>query len=954
VGRNALRRLSIEHNDWAVFSRSSPRFGYGGGVSEQVPRIGELFIAQARRCRRGLLATAAAVVVLALPQQALGELSLPGWRLFTPAARIEVDSSSSAESRPPVRLISHRFGKAAIDQILRPAPATFSIRVRGDLISGQGTLFVEWTDDSGEVLEERQSDLELEGGIAEHRFESPPGAAQARVAVVQDEGDSTLELDSIELLEAGEQSFVNEELLLEGCEDDNAAPEPPYGPRTVPGWETAGDEMWLEVERSQESAPLRLFTQAGAGRLVQNVSAPNKPITIIIEGAVSAEGGVLAIEWLGTERQGILEEKGYPLTLEEGVETLRVRPPRESRRLAIALIGLQPGSLVVDRVVARSDGRQLLANPTLDVPACPPAPVAAQTLGPLLRWSVTGALLGLVALMLFLAARRTPDPFEPTVSPPPPGRKTRRALLAAVALVPFVSIGTAKFGIRIIPADWIFLGLALVLLGSRSLRSAALADRARAVALMSAILLAVVSGVSLVLALSFWTDSNLAELSSGDRFVADLGSPALRGLVEELHLVQGVAAVFVLAALVHTRQTWLSVARTIAITGAVVAAYGMYQVGAEALLDSVPQPPWAYRTEGFRAGGTFPEPTAFGGFLVFAAACGAAVLELRWSKAMAGALLVIFGGLLASRSTVGILGLGLLIVALLSLRRLRAGTVLALPAIAVAALTIAFGAPERWREVYAKPFQVSTSLVEREAAWGGALRMGAAYAPTGAGRGQFAYDQAPFVAESAEKGGRVNSFFLELWAESGPVGLFLGMMAILAGPLWLLQRRGRAHGPPSAERLVVVAVAVSLVGVLAFYYTTSFVWTWVAIGLLAAAPRALLRAQAEPALAPGAQLRLPGIDAPPVDSPAIVADEVEIYLSDRAATPDLVRFLSDREVGVASESGEPGRVTVRLGHPRAIVELSAALSSWLEADGCELRMSTRLSGRGHPRVRSAP
>jgi hypothetical protein len=74
--------------------------------------------------------------------------------------------------------------------------------------------------------------------------------------------------------------------------------------------------------------------------------------------------------------------------------------------------------------------------------------------------------------------------------------------------------------------------------------------------------------------------------------------------------------------------------------------------------------------------------------------------------------------------------------------------------------------------------------------------------------------------------------------------------------------------------------------------------------------------------------------------PPIVADEVEIYLSDRAATPDLVRFLSDREVGVASESGEPGRVTVRLGHPRAIVELSVALSSWLEADGCELRMST--------------
>ena len=80
-------------------------------------------------------------------------------------------------------------------------------------------------------------------------------------------------------------------------------------------------------------------------------------------------------------------------------------------------------------------------------------------------------------------------------------------------------------------------------------------------------------------------------------------------------------------------------------------------------------------------------------------------------------------------------------------------------------------------------------------------------------------------------------------------------------------------------------------------------------------------------------------DVPGGWPPPIVADEVEIYLSDRAATPDLVRFLSDRAVGVASES-EPGRVTVRLGHPRAIVELSVALSSWLEADGCELRMST--------------
>jgi O-antigen ligase len=793
------------------------------------------------RFLRALLVAGAVAVVS--PGAAVADPSIPGWRDFTPGSRLE---AGSAEADPQVRLISHRNGKAAVDQMITPPPARFAIQVRGRAESGVGKIYLEWTEGADREVGAVERRLEFVRGMAEERFSSPPDADQLRVVVMQDAGGSVLRLDSIALREPGGRTFLNEELLLQGCPTDNESPAPPFGTETVPGWRRVGEETSFHLVggRRGPSPPLRILPLEGRGGLVQYVSVPRKPVTLLIRGSGKDAHASLLAEWTANGRT--VQDDEYPVRLRDGAQVLRVTPPRAGGRLSLGIAVMQDSAtpitsrvpLALDSVEARTGRRQLLANPQLTVPRCAPAPFvpsAAHALPVSIRWPLTALLLGVGALLLFLLARRAAG--SESGAAPPLGSRLRVALLVAVALVPFVRIGTASVGIRIIPADWLFLGLAAVLLAVPRYRSAALADRARVIALFAALGLVVVSGISLILALVLWTDPNLAGLDARDNVLASLGQPSERGAVEALRLLQGVACLFVLLALVHTRRTWTSVAAAVAVAGAVVSAYGIYQVAGEALLGSVPQPPWAYQTDGLRAGGTFPEPSPFAGFLVFSAACAAAVLELRRSKWMGPALLLIIGGVLASRSTLGLFGLAVLAIALLVLRRSRTVAVLAAAGVAFLAATTAFGLGDTWREVYSKPFGTSPSLLEREAVWGAALRMGAEYAPAGAGRGQFAYNQAPFSDPAeADQSGRVSSSILEWWSESGPLGLFFAAAAVLVGPLLLLRRRRPRNVTAGSEPLVVWAMCLSFIVVMAAYYTTSFVWIWVAVGLLATAP----------------------------------------------------------------------------------------------------------------------
>jgi hypothetical protein len=803
-------------------------------------------MAMARRSAVAVPAVAAALLGTLIAAPGAGaDPYVPAWRNFTPGDRM--DAAPGDGGAPWLRLTSHRGGLAGIDQIVSPVPRRFTIRVRGRVVSGRADLALEWTEGSGRVLREVTRTLALESGVARARFTSPRAADAVRVAVVQAEGGGVLELDAVELRGAPDgSSLANEGLLLAGCPTDNTRPVAPLGTRTVPGWERADDDMWFSVvgRRDRRSPPLRLVTAGGPGRLLQSVRVPNAPITIVVEGRHLPGGGVVAAELRRAGQEATLLDAAYPLRLRGGRQTVRVRPPAVAGPLELS-VGVgpnRPGSIVLDRVAAESGGRDLLANPDLDVRPCGAAPVSPQpadALSPWIRWPVTGLSLVLAGLLLFLLMRIRRTPRAP--APPPIGRWTRLAFLAAVALAPFVAIGTVKVGMRIVPADWLFTALAVVVLASRPLRSAAVGDRARTLAIVSAIALAVTTGVSLVLAVQLWTDPNFAGLAVRERVLENIGAPAARGAVEQLRLVQGVACLVVVCALVNTRAAWLSVARVVALVGAVVAVYGMYQVGAERAFGSVPQPPWAYPTGGLRAGGTFPEPTAFAGFLVFAAACAAAVWQLRRSWTEAAALVVILGGIAASRSTVGLVGIAALAVSLVVLGRFRAATVVLVPAVLAVVVIATVGIGDRWREVYTKPFGVSDSLLDREAVWRAAARMGAEYAPIGVGRGQFAYNQAPFVdPRDADRGGRANSAILELWAEGGPLGLLFAGIATLVGPLVLLVRR-RAHAPPLADRAVVWAIATSFIAVMALYYTTTYAWMWVAVGLLATAPLALAR-----------------------------------------------------------------------------------------------------------------
>lgn len=815
-------------------------------------------------CHRVALAVslaALAVGALSAIPNAAAEPYIPGWRSFTAAS--ELHGTGPPGTDPNVLLVSHRGGRAGIDQIVASPPPSFKIKVRGTVLSGRGQLDLEWTDATGAIVAAESRSLQLNSGITELPFESPPTAETLRIAVSQQDGDSVLELASIELVDTTQARLINEQLLLSGCPADNSSPSAPYGTDQLPGWQLVGDDAWLHLERRTPSADfdVRLLATSGSARLVQYVRANAEPVVVHIAGAGS---GTLVAEWREGGQDGrVLIDRAYRIDLSKGERRVQIASPETPGSFTLGVgIVRDPGSqLLLSRVTAIAGSDQLLVNPELAVPACPAAataPPSADTLAPVARWTATGVLIALGALLLAFVVRRV-HKSAGRQGLPRVGRGLWIALLVGVALTPLVSIGTVKLSIRLIPSDWIFLGVAIVALTIPSLRSAAVSDSSRALALASTLGLTVVVGASLIAALTLWTEPNLAALPLADTLVENIGSPGLRGAIEELRLVQGLACLFAILALVHTRRSWLTVATTIAVSAAVVSVYGLYQVGGEILLGSVPQPPWAYQTDGLRAGGTFPEPTAFAGFLVFGAGCAACVLELRRRTSMAVVLLLIISGIVASRSTVGLVGLGVLAVALICSLRLRAATVILVAALALGGLGLAFRDDARVREAYAKPFGVSESVLDREAVWGAALRMGAAYAPAGVGRGQFAYNQAPFVDPSqADRGGRANSAILELWSEAGPVGIFFALSALVVGPILLLRRReqdrfrilhgedggllvaqSRAPAVPWASRMVIWALFLSLLAVLALYYTTSFIWIWLAIGLLATAPTAL-------------------------------------------------------------------------------------------------------------------
>jgi len=238
-------------------------------------------------------------------------------------------------------------------------------------------------------------------------------------------------------------------------------------------------------------------------------------------------------------------------------------------------------------------------------------------------------------------------------------------LVVSVFLIPFVSVGTVKLGMRLVPADWLLFALGLTVLSRPALLSRAVSDRPRRFVAILGFAFGLLAAVSLLLGVTLYSDANLAKLPTGRALVRDIGQPVERGLVDQLRLVQGLAALLAILALVTTPAAWRRVAEAVTAAGALVSLYGGYQVFAQAALGTVHQPPGAFPyPELLRASGTFPEPIAYAGFLLFAVGVTVVLLQLRASRWLYAGLVVLVIGVSLSRSTLGLLGLVVMVAGL--------------------------------------------------------------------------------------------------------------------------------------------------------------------------------------------------------------------------------------------------------------------------------------------------
>lgn len=400
-------------------------------------------------------------------------------------------------------------------------------------------------------------------------------------------------------------------------------------------------------------------------------------------------------------------------------------------------------------------------------------------------------------------------------------------------LTPFVSVGTVKLGMRFVPADWLLFALGLTVLSRPALFRRAVSDHPRRIVVILGFAFGLVAAVSLLLGVTLYSDANLAKLPSAPALVRDIGQPVERGLVDQLRLVQGLAALLAILGLVRTPVAWRRVAEAVTAAGVLDSLYGGYQVLSQAALGTVHQPPGAFPyPELLRASGTFPEPIAYAGFLLFAIAVAVVLVQIRPVRWLYAALVVMVVGVSLSRSTVALLGLLVLIPGLVYIGDRRSLGLVVASLVAGVLLVALAGGGDRVAEVVRKPFTEQNSVQDRRASWVAAARMGATYSPLGVGRGQYAYNVAPFVGPAdTDRAGRTQSAALESWAETGPVGMALLVALFLVGPLSVAHRRLMRR---LARALLLLAAVFGVVVLV--YYTSTYVWLWFAVGLLVTGP----------------------------------------------------------------------------------------------------------------------
>jgi hypothetical protein len=795
-----------------------------------------------RSLPRALCASTLTVWALlaAQPTTASSKITVDGWRVNDAGGFLDV--SSTRELDPPIRLRA-RLADTELDQTVPRPSGPLTVRIDGALGGGGTRLVLEWLRGGQTVASKQWALKETKSGTRVRVAGSPP-ADSLRLALLVPQGSEAL-LESIKLESPDGQALVNPNLVPRGCSPTARTAQHPVGPVEIPRWRRRYGDTTIGVRGS--AIVLRSVRLTG---IDQYMRAPKGAFRVTVEGAAkSVAYALLEFKRASAPRPGpqlgeaVAHQDLVPLRFRRGQATVQGRTPltRHPLYLGLALIarGRRP-ELELRQASLRHRGRQVLRNPDLAQGLCPAGaqrPAAAGTLPAPARWPLTALIIVAGAVLIAMTMRNARGrPAGPKAEP------IFKLVLVGVALTPLVSVGTFKLGVRLIPADLVLTIAAAGGFGWLELRRVIAGDPYRLGAVTAAAILVAVAAVGLVLAI-LHTDANLSALLTREQLKGDLGPPLQRGVVDEVRLLQGVLTFAVLAALLTNPERWKQCARVFVVAAGAAALYGVCQVLGQKLLGSVPQPPGSFPyPELLRASSTFPEPTAFGGYAVVAAALAAVVWRLAPSRVVAAALGLLLVGAALSASSAALLGLVIFTLGVSFSVPRRALPWLGLVAVAAVALCMAVVGVGRTTSVVEKPLGSSNSVLDRRVTWSAALHMGSAYAPIGVGRGQFAYNVAPFIEPmDALRSGRAQSSLLEVWSEDGPLGIALCLALAAVAGLAL----GNA-GPDLdrvSRRLLWTALA-TLGAVFTGYYTSSYVWPWVVLALLVTASSALSDATA--------------------------------------------------------------------------------------------------------------
>lgn len=159
----------------------------------------------------------------------------------------------------------------------------------------------------------------------------------------------------------------------ETCANTSGPMPGPFVPVAVPAWRDRYPTTTVLIRRSAIRRPsplLRITSSTTLAGLDQNVVVPSRTLTVVVHGHMTAGRPLMVVGWTEGRR---VHERVRILDLSGGSDARSFRLPRNALSVLVAVIKEQRrGVFELDRVEARSGGRQLLRNAGLKPIICSP------------------------------------------------------------------------------------------------------------------------------------------------------------------------------------------------------------------------------------------------------------------------------------------------------------------------------------------------------------------------------------------------------------------------------------------------------------------------------------------------------------------------------------------------------------------------------------------------------